>query len=187
MSGRVDAKMNGPDVRAHPIADSYWVAAGLLLAGEYPGARVEAEARIKLGTLLAAGVRQFIDLTEAGEYNLRPYWPLVQRLAAERNLEVVHSRLSIPDMGTPARSHMLGILDAIDAAIVAGRPVYVHCFGGIGRTGTVVGCYLVRHGADAETALAEIARRRQGTPDGHRHSPETDEQRQFVLTWRETA
>jgi protein-tyrosine phosphatase len=65
--------------------------------------------------------------------------------------------------------------------------VYVHCFGGIGRTGTVVGCYLVRHGADAETALAEIARRRQGTPDGYRRSPETNEQRQFVLTWRDTA
>ncbi len=174
-------------MQPHPIADSYWVAPGLLLAGEYPGAREEVEARIKLSTLLDVGVRQFIDLTEPGEYNLRPYWPLVQRLAAERHLEVAHSRLSIPDMGTPARSHMLVILDAIDAAMVAGRSVYVHCFGGIGRTGTVVGCYLVRHGADAETALAEIAGRRQGTPDGYRRSPETNEQRQFVLTWRETA
>ena len=53
----------------------------MLLAGEYPGARTEAEARAKLGILLDAGVRQFIDLTEAGEYSLRPYWPLVQQLA----------------------------------------------------------------------------------------------------------
>ena len=27
-----------------------------------------------------------------------------------------------------------------------GRKVYVHCWGGVGRTGTVVGCYLVRQG-----------------------------------------
>ena len=65
------------------------------------------------------------------------------------------------------------------------RYFILHCFGGIGRTGTVVGCYLVRHGAEPEAALAEIARRRQGTPDGYRHAPETDEQRRLVLTWRE--
>ena len=177
--------MNERAVDAHPIADSYWVTPGLLLAGEYPGARDEAEARRKLGVLLDAGVRHFVDLTEAGEYNLRPYSPLVQQLAAEHGAEVTHSRLSIPDMGTPDRSRMLVILDAIDTALDAGRPVYVHCFGGIGRTGTVVGCYLVRRGADAEAALAEIEQRRRGTPDGYRQSPETVEQRRFVRSWRE--
>lgn len=170
---------------AHVISDSYWVIPGKLLAGEYPGARTEAEARAKLGALLDAGVRTFIDLTEAGEYNLRPYWPLVQQLAAERQIQVTHRRLSIPDMGTPTPDHMRAVLDAIDAAIDGGQPVYVHCFGGIGRTGTVVGCHLVRQGATGEAALAEIARRRQGTPDGYRQSPETEAQRRLVLSWRE--
>ena len=41
------------------------------------------------------------------------------------------------------------ILDEIDGAILNGKTVYVHCLGGIGRTGTVVGCYLVRHGIAA--------------------------------------
>lgn len=177
--------MRENQVPVHPIADSYWVQPGLLLAGEYPGAREEAAAREKLGALLDVGIRQFVDLTEAGEYHLRPYWPLVQQLAAARGIEAAHTRLAIPDMGVPTRGHMLAILDAIDAAVTAGRGVYVHCFGGIGRTGTVVGCYLVRHGADAQTALAEIARRRVGTPDGYRRSPETEEQRRLVLTWRE--
>ena len=170
---------------AHVIPDSYWVIPGKLLAGEYPGARTEVEARAKLSALLDAGVRTFIDLTEAGEYNLRPYWPLVQQLAAERNIQVAHRRLSIPDMGTPTPEHMHLVLDTIDAAIDGGQPVYVHCFGGIGRTGTVVGCHLVRQGATGEAALAEIARRRQGTPDGYRQSPETEAQRQMVLSWRE--
>lgn len=169
----------------HVIPDSYWVIPGLLLAGEYPGARTDAEARPKLGALLDAGVRVFVDLTEAGEYGLRPYWPLVQALAAERGINVTHVRLSIPDMCAPEPAHMLKILDTIDEWLAAGQPVYVHCYGGIGRTGTVVGCHLVRNGASGSAALDEIARRRQGTPDGYRQSPETDEQRRLVLAWRE--
>jgi predicted protein tyrosine phosphatase len=169
----------------HPIPDSYWVIPGLLLAGEYPSALSDAKARRKLRALLDAGVRVFIDLTEAGEYGLRPYWPLVQELAAERGVTVTHRRLSIPDMCAAEPAHMRTVLDTIDAAIAEGRPVYVHCYGGIGRTGTVVGCHMVRHGAAGEAALAEIARRRQGTPDGYRQSPETEAQRKLVLAWRE--
>jgi hypothetical protein len=172
-------------MNVHPIPDSYWVVPGLLLAGEYPGARTDGEARAKLGALLDAGVRAFVDLTEAGEYNLRPYWPLLQGLAAERGIRVTHRRLAIPDMCAPTGAHMLAILDAVDAAVANQQPVYVHCYGGIGRTGTVVGCYLVRRGAKGMAALAEIAQRRQGTPDGYRQSPETDEQRELVLAWRE--
>lgn len=176
--------MEQRDVKAHPIDDSYWVVPGQLLAGEYPGARDEDEARQKLDALLDAGVRHFVDLTEEDEYGLRPYWPLMQQLAAARGLEVGHSRLAIRDMGTPSPAHMAAVLDAIDGALAQGRPVYVHCFGGIGRTGTVVGCYFVRQGINAETALAEIARRREGTPDGYRQSPETEDQRRLVLNWR---
>jgi protein-tyrosine phosphatase len=76
------------------------------------------------------------------------------------------------------------ILQTIDGYLAAGQPVYVHCYGGIGRTGTVVGCHLVQQGATGAAALAEIARRRQGTPDGYRQSPETEEQRRLVLAWR---
>jgi predicted protein tyrosine phosphatase len=170
---------------SHPIEDSYWVVPQRVLAGEYPGARTEPEARRKLIWLLDAGIRQFVDLTETGEYGLEPYWPLVQQLAAQRGLQVAHARLSIPDMGTPPPVQMAAILDTIDAAAGEERPVYVHCFGGIGRTGTVVGCYLVRHGYRGVEALAEIARRRQDTPDGYRQSPETEAQREMVLAWRE--
>jgi len=169
----------------HPIPDSYWVEPGHFLAGEYPGAREEDAALAKVGALLDAGVTLFVDLTEAGEYNLRPYWPLVQQLAGERGERVEHRRLSIPDMGTPSVDTMRLILDTIDGVLAAGETVYVHCFGGIGRTGTVVGCYLVRHGMEGATALATIAQRRQGTPDGHKRSPETDAQRVLVITWQD--
>lgn len=61
--------------------------------------------------------------------------------------------------------------------------VYVHCYGGIGRTGVIASCYLVRRGLTGDEALAEIARLRQGTPDGHRLSPETPDQAARVREW----
>jgi len=78
---------------------------------------------------------------------------------------------------------MRQILDTLDEALQAGHVVYVHCWGGIGRTGTVVGCYLVRHGFTGEEALQRIACWVAGTPKAHRPSPETAEQRRMVLDW----
>jgi len=50
-----------------PIPDSYWLIEGQLLAGEYPGAPRDDEARRKLEAILRAGVRSFIDLTEMND------------------------------------------------------------------------------------------------------------------------
>jgi hypothetical protein len=166
-----------------PIPDSYWVRPGRLLAGEYPGAPHDADARRKLHRLLEAGVTFFLDLTEAGEYGLRPYAPLLHRGTAARKHSAEHWRMPVPDRGTPTSEEMVRILDTIGAALAADHTVYVHCYGGIGRTGTVIGCYLVRRGMSGPDALAEIARLRQGTPDGYRVSPETEAQRQMVLNW----
>ena len=173
----------GAEDRERPIPDSYWVVPGRLVAGEYPGARDDAEARGKLRRLLDAGITFFLDLTEADEHSLRPYAGLLSGEAAVVGRSAVHRRMPIPDVGIPGAAGMARILDAIDAALDDGRTVYVHCFGGIGRTGTAVGCYLVRHGLSGQEALVRIAELRTGTPDGHRRSPETDAQERMVLEW----
>ncbi len=177
--------------RILPTPDSYWVtaiplAAGRLLAGEYPGAKDPAAATRKLGRTLDAGVTTFLDLTEEGEYHLRPYAAEVIALGAARGLNVTHQRHPIPDLGAPTPQAMTATLDALDAALAAGHTVYVHCYGGIGRTGTVVGCWLVRHGLSGAAALEYIAAQRAGTPDGARPSPETPAQRALILNWQET-
>ena len=91
--------------------------------------------------------------------------------------DYVDLTMEIPDFGTPSRRTMTRILDRIDVLLANGAVVYVHCRGGIGRTGTVVGCYLVRHGATGEEAIATVTRLRGA-------GPETAEQRRLVLGWR---
>lgn len=176
-----------------PIPDSYWVdfanlefdrfPTGRLLAGEYPGAKEDHEMALKIGRFLDAGVSLFIDLTEAGEYQLKPYAPTLAAAAGEQGLIVAHQRVSIPDMSVPGKVQMRRSLDSIDGALEKGETVYVHCYGGIGRTGTTIGCWLVRHGMSGRQALASIGAWRRGTPDGWRESPETEEQLQMVLGW----
>jgi protein-tyrosine phosphatase len=166
-----------------PVPNAYWVRPGKLLAGEYPRTIDNKSSRIKLGQLLEAGVTFFLDLTEAGEYHLKSYAGLLRQEATARKQTVEYRRMSIRDRGTPTPAEMKRILDTIDAELAAGRVVYVHCFGGIGRTGTVVGCHLVRRGLSGEAALAEITRLRRGTPTEWQPSPETEAQEQMVRDW----
>ena len=95
------------------------------------------------------------------------------RLTAGSRGTVEHRRMPIRDFGVPTYEQMRRILDAIDAALAEGRTVFVHCRGGIGRTGTLVGCWKRRHGAPAEDTFAALGGR-----------PETDEQRAMIRGWR---
>ena len=168
----------------HP--NSYWVHPGRLLAGEYPGHADEAKAREKLARFLSGGIDCFIDLTEEGE--LVAYDDLLIELAGARGVQVEYHRHPIRDVSIPRhRKEMIAILDRIDAGIGAGRTVYVHCWGGTGRTGTVIGCHLVRRGMTGGDALAhvlELWRKMEKAPSKYR-SPETDQQRDYVRHWQE--
>ncbi|MEW5873032.1 MAG: hypothetical protein AB1894_27480 [Chloroflexota bacterium] len=166
------------------IPDSYWVLPGCFMAGEYPCSLDEAQARRKARWLLEMGVSFCLDLTQAGEAGLCLYAPLLYEEAAAMGRQVRHERMPVPDMTAPSVEEMKRILDALDAALAQGQVVYAHCYGGIGRTGTLVGCYLARHGmAQGEAAIARIAELRRGTPDGWKRSPETEAQRRLVTGW----
>jgi len=167
-----------------PVADSYWVEKGRLMAGEYPGHANDKQALAKLEKFVRAGVDYFSDLTERGEYKLRPYDQHIKHLSKVHKTNLHYRRWAVRDLTTPKIARIGGILDDIDAAIKRGRVVYVHCFGGIGRTGTIIGCYLVRHGMTGQEALNHLDVLRLGTPDWERYSPETPKQQETVLNWR---
>lgn len=163
--------------------DSFWVEHERLLAGPYPGAATPADAEVKLAAFLDAGITCFIDLTEEGE--LRPYAHLLPSLAGDRDITVAHERHPIVDVSIPSPSEMRAILTAVDQALAVGERVYVHCWGGVGRTGTVLACRLVEQGRTAEAALQELAELRRHTQraEAGRIAPETEEQRAFVRAW----
>jgi protein-tyrosine phosphatase len=166
-----------------PIPGSYWLIEGMLLAGEYPAASHETASRKKLSKFLDAGIRTFIDLTEEDE-PLDRYDDLLHILAAERGIDVKHVRYAVEDMGLPSeREHMMRILTTIREEIDAGRPVYVHCWGGIGRTGTVIGCWLVESGLAGKAAIEKIAKLRARLFGGRQRSPETDDQCRYIHEW----
>jgi hypothetical protein len=169
-----------------PPIDTYWVIPGKLIAGEYPGTRLIYDPLLarKLDYLLEHKVSYFLDLTEPGE--LTPYDEKLFEEAGWMGYQVEYHRFPIPDYGVPSRVKMNELLDTLDAAMQAGQVVYLHCWGGIGRTGTLVGCYLVRHGLTGEQALARLAALRSGLPDAWRRSPESDSQWQMVLEWNRT-
>ena len=90
--------------------------------------------------------------------------------------------LSIPESPEVTRA----ILDAIDREIEIGGTVYLHCWGGVGRTGTIVGCWLVRHGMTPEAALDRVAELWSTRPGAAwSTSPQTEEQFEYVRAWRE--
>jgi predicted protein tyrosine phosphatase len=176
--------MDLPDIsRQTPFPNSYWVN-GLLLAGEHPALLDPAQNVRRVAGLIAAGVTVFVDLTEPEETAELPSYPdLIAAADAEYARRCVYHRLAIVDMDIPEPAALGNLLDEIDAAHRRGQRVYVHCWGGIGRTGTLVGCYLVRHGLDGAAAIAELARLRVGTPDARYRSPERPRQRQMILDW----
>lgn len=141
---------------------------GRLVAGRHPCAWGPEDAPAEVRHLLEEGVTLFLDLTQEGE--LEPYAQLVPP-------PVRHVRMPIRDFSVPTPDVLVSILDAIDAELDVGGVVYVHCWAGCGRTGVVVGCWLVRHGLDPKEALGRIAEAR------GLGCPQTLEQRLLVLGW----
>ena len=153
-----------------PTKRSYWVDTRVL-AGKYPGDKLDQGARAKVRSLLDAGVRTFVDLTEENE--LLPY----ARFLPDG---VTHHRVAVRDVTCPSADQVRDALDQIEEGAERGI-VYVHCRGGCGRTGVVIGCYLVEQGLDPEEALGRV-KELTGTIFMHR-CPETPEQIDMVRRW----
>jgi hypothetical protein len=169
-----------------PIPESYWVLPGRFLAGAYPGLSYDKfGTHRRLTAFLDAGFDTFIDLTCEGERS--DYLPLIQKEARAYERPIHHQRFSFPDFKVPSHEMMAAALDAIDAALAEDRKLFLHCVGGIGRTGTTVGCWFVRHGMKPPEALIQLRNLYYSAAQSTfvPRSPETEEQARFILNWTE--
>lgn len=161
------------------IEQSYWVVPNRLLGGEYPRSLDETQSQEKIRALIDGGITAFIDLTHESD-RLLPYASFLKPHAG-----VFYERYPIRDLSVPdSKETTAAILKAIDLHMGNGRAVYVHCWGGVGRTGVIVGCWLARNGFAGKAALERLRELwRQCPKSALRNSPETPEQERYIINW----
>ncbi len=160
------------------LLHAWWVRPGRLLAGEYPGHEDPTRTETKLNLLVDAGVRTIIDLTTPAD-RLTPYAPAREKVEATRRLDLRHCSFPIPDLGVVDDGTYERITDAIEESLAWGG-VYVHCWGGVGRTGTVIGCLLADEGLSYDGIMERFAVLRKGTRKASRPIPETTAQKEVI-------
>ena len=170
-----------------PIKNSYLVHNDLhIYAGEYPGDKDEKICRMKIEDAWCwSKFKYFYDLTCDGE--LTPY----ENYLPPQNF---YTRFPISDCGVPNNTAIVArLLQEIIHRGMNGSPhhdyVYIHCWGGVGRTGTIVAClyaYLMRgQGLNADEIYSRAMLQLQDSfsrcpKSKTRVSPENHLQRSFV-------
>ena len=150
-----------------------------IYAGEYPGDKYGKKAEEKIEQMTHFGVRHYIDLTEEGE--LHPYSQLLPK-------GTTYTRFPIRDCDVPSS------IDDVERLIrhiqkLSKRNdgyVYIHCWGGVGRTGTIVACYFAENNS-FEKAMQLLRKQFSEMPkSSHRTTPDTNEQINFVKKYKES-
>ena len=139
---------------SHPFEKTWWIDGGKILGGRYPGDRSIEVQKQCLNALLDHGITRFVNLQQVddrghGGEPFRDYMPLVEPIARSRSISVGFARFPIRDVSIPDLPTALAAINHLDDLIHAGQTPYVHCFGGNGRTGTIIGCWLDENASEA--------------------------------------
>ena len=147
-----------------------------LFAGEYPGDKHAEAAKTKIERMLHFGVKHFVDLTEEGE--LRPYSQLLPE-------GISYQRFPIRDVSAPESLESVhSLIGDIEYLMEQDGYTYLHCWGGVGRTGTIVACYYARQALTDPTIEYALGAMRSDfskmPKSSYREAPETPGQIDFV-------
>ena len=160
-----------------PLANTYWVVPGRVLAGEHPAVLDPVESGTRIAKLHAAGIDSFVDLTEKGE--MPDYRPLLPKGTLYLRSAIVDTR--VPNNTAQTRE----ILARIKAGIGSGGSLYVHCRAGIGRTGLIIGCFLADQEGNGAAAIKILNRlwRQSDRAKTWPTVPQTAEQADYIRHW----
>jgi len=164
-----------------PFPGCWWVTDNLLAGPAFFSGDLTKDVR-NLAALESAGISTIVSLVGLDHYYGDETeseifaWAIVPRF--------IWLGFDLPNGTAPTKETMLTLLQWIDIGLKKNGKVYLHCHSGRGRTGTVVGCWLARHGiALGESVIDYIAELRQAF-DLPLPCPETATQREMVIHWR---
>jgi len=138
-----------------PGLNFHWIIDGTLGGSRGPSSRAD------LLKLKKKGIGALVRLVEPHESRL------TGNKIRETGLEDYNE--PVKDHTAPTPQQIDSIIQYIDEHLVAGVPVNVSCNAGIGRSGTVLACYLVHQGLTTKDALKTVNEKRGIAPDTTLH------------------
>ncbi|HHT9153306.1 MAG TPA: dual specificity protein phosphatase 23 [Candidatus Hypogeohydataceae bacterium YC40] len=123
-----------------------------LLPDEIAGMARPVSAVADFEFLKELGIDAIVSLTEH---------PLQKALIEEFGFEYKH--VPVEDFTAPSLGQIDEFVNFATKVREEGKKLVVHCGAGIGRTGTMLACYLVHKGYSAQQAIEEVRRKRPGS------------------------
>lgn len=114
-----------------------WIEPDQLAAGRRP------EHSSEINELGLNGIRAIISLTET---------PLTRLLPELESRDIAYHHYPVADFHAPTVPTAQAVSQTISAMQAQGRPVYLHCLAGIGRTGTLLHAHYLYKGRTLKKA-----------------------------------
>ena len=155
-----------------PTGTSNWLIKGRIMVGSAPGSHVldkadpckfqkysKKNALCELGVLRDEGITSFLSLQQSSEaLKFRPMYQTLLSKAWSEGLVPSFTRQPVVDGSIMRDEELLQLVNTFYEKYMQNEVLYIHCYGGHGRAGTVAACLLAKvySHMTAEEALGRV-------------------------------